>query len=238
VGVASTSWAYTVLDTETTGMNPSAGDAIVAIGAVHVVNGRVLERETFDRLVDPRRAVSPASTAVHGISGDMLAGQPTIDEVLPELAAFAAGTVLVGHNVDFDLRFLEVAQKHDGGWMDQPALDTLLLSAALHPDASEHRLDAVAQRLGVPVLGRHTALGDALVTAEVFLRLLRLLAARGVHTLDEARELTARTKHARTSSGGYTRDTSRGAPDATDLPALYGGSLRGPLVASPSCSAA
>ena len=76
---------------------------------------------------------------------------------------------------------------------EQPVLDTLLLSALIHPQQDSHRLEAIAQRLGVPVLGRHTALGDALVTAEVFLRMLPLLQAIGILTLGQALEAARKT---------------------------------------------
>ena len=76
-------------------------------------------------------------------------------------------------------------------------LDTLLLSALVHPQQESHGLEAIAERFGVPVLGRHTALGDAMVTAEVFLKLLPLLAERGIRTLGQAREAAQQTRHAR-----------------------------------------
>jgi DNA polymerase-3 subunit epsilon len=75
-------------------------------------------------------------------------------------------------------------------------LDTLLLSAAVHPESRSHGLEEIAGRLGVAVVGRHTALGDALVTAEVFLRLLPLLAERGIRTLAEARAAAQKTYYA------------------------------------------
>jgi len=80
---------------------------------------------------------------------------------------------------------------------DQPVLDTLLLSAAVHPQQDSHRLEAIAERLGVPVVGRHQALGDALVTAEVLVRLLPLLAAQGICTLGQARAAAQQTWYAR-----------------------------------------
>jgi DNA polymerase-3 subunit epsilon len=190
---------FTVFDTETTGLSPSSGDEIVSIGAVRIVNGRLLEHEHFDRLVRPRKAVGEQALAVHGIGDEMLRGEPPIEQVLPAFARFAADTVLVAHNAAFDMRFLELARERTGIAFTQPVLDTLLLSEAVHPahGAHEHHLEQIASRLGVDVHGRHTALGDAIVTGEVLLKLLPLLAARGVHTLGQAREASARTSHAR-----------------------------------------
>jgi DNA polymerase-3 subunit epsilon len=178
--------AFTVLDTETTGLDPAGGDRIVSLGAVRVVNGRVLRQETFERLVDPERPVPATSTAIHGLTDAMLAGAPRIEEVLPELARFAEDTVLVGHNIAFDLSFLKGAARTAGVGLTNPALDTLLLHAALFPAQPDHTLEAIAARLGVSVVGRHTALGDALVTADVLVGLLGPLREAGIRTLDEA----------------------------------------------------
>jgi DNA polymerase III subunit epsilon len=197
--------AFTVFDTETTGLDPDGGDRIISIGAVRVVNGRVLRQETFERLVQPRRSVPASSTAIHGITADMLEGEPTIAEVLPAFVRFAEDTVLVGHNVGFDLRFVKLAEAEAGISLSQPALDTLLLHAALHPDHDEHTLEAIAGRLGVSVVGRHTALGDALVTAEVFVALLSMLRSRRVETLGEALAAARRTYQSRVDERLYGR---------------------------------
>jgi DNA polymerase III subunit epsilon len=196
--------AFTVFDTETTGLDPSE-DEIVSLGAVRIVNGRLLRQESFDRLVDPGRPVDPAATAVHGITSDILEGQPSIDEILPAFARFAQDTVLVGHNVAFDLRFLELKEPQTGVRFAQPVLDTLLLSAVVHPDEEDHSLEAMAIRLGVNFIGRHTALGDAILTGEIFLKQSRLLAAQGLRTLEEVREAARRTYLARVSNSLYAR---------------------------------
>ena len=94
-------------------------------------------------------------------------------------------------------RFLQLKEQASGLRFDQPVLDTLLLSAWLHPNQESHRLEAIAERLGVAITGRHTALGDACVTAEVFLRLIPLLRAKDVRTLGEARAAALQTYQAR-----------------------------------------
>ena len=188
---------YTVFDTETTGLEPSAGDRILQIGATRIVNGRLLRHESFEQLVDPQRDIPPAGIPIHGIRPEMVIGQPSIERVLPAFHAFARDTVLVGHNAAFDMRFIELAQQGCGLSFDQPVLDTLLLSAVVHPNQESHSLEAITERLGIAVSGRHTALGDAITTAEIFLRLVPLLAAKGIVTLAQAREAAQQTFYAR-----------------------------------------
>jgi DNA polymerase-3 subunit epsilon len=134
---------------------------------------------------------------VHRIDAEALGGQPPIDAVLPGFHRFCEQTILVGHNAAFDMRFLELKQKAAGVRFTQPVLDTLLLSAVAHPALEDHRLEAIAARMGVDVIGRHTALGDAILAAEIFLKLLPLLAERGVLTLGQALEASRQTYYAR-----------------------------------------
>ena len=101
------------------------------------------------------------------------------------------------------MRLLREKEDRTGVRFAQPVLDTLLLDAALHPDHEQHSLEAIAGRLGVQVVGRHTALGDALVTAEVFIRLLTLLEQRGIGTLGEALAASRATLHARLDRSAY-----------------------------------
>ncbi|ENO88562.1 MAG TPA: exonuclease domain-containing protein [Thauera aminoaromatica] len=189
--------SYTVFDTETTGLNPSQGDEIIQVGATRILNGKLLRAESFEQLVDPERPLAPESAKIHGITSEMLRGQPTIDKVLPAFHAFAADTVLIAHNAAFDMRFLQLKEEQTGLRFDHPVIDTLLLSAVVHPNQESHRLEAIAERLGLTIVGRHTALGDAIVTAEVFLKLIPLLAEKGIRTLRDAREAAEKTYYAR-----------------------------------------
>ena len=189
--------SYTVFDTETTGVEPSAGDKIISIGAVRIVNGRLLKQEVYEQLVDPQRPISKESVRIHGIRSSNLAGQPTLREVLPAFHRFCEDTVLVAHNAAFDMRFLELSEAETGVRFTQPVLDTLLLSAAAQRNLEDHSLEAIAERLGIAVVGRHTALGDALVTSEIFLKLVALLAERGIVTLGQALDASRETYYVR-----------------------------------------
>jgi DNA polymerase III subunit epsilon len=190
---------FVVFDTETTGLHPSEGDEIIQIGAIRIVNGRILYDEIMDQLVDPQRPVPAESIAIHGLTSEMLKGQPTIDSVLPAFYHFAEGSVLVAHNAAFDMSFLQRKEKRSGVRFDHPVLDTLLLSSIIHPNQEQHSLDELARRFQVPILGRHTALGDAIVTAEILIKLIPLLQAAGINTLEDAIQASAASPFAKLS---------------------------------------
>jgi DNA polymerase-3 subunit epsilon len=184
-----------VLDTETTGLDTTR-DRIVSIGAVRVHGARIFRSTAIDRLVNPGKGIPPQSTAVHGITNAMVADQPDIAATLPELLEHLKGTVVVGHNIPFDLALLRrAAEQCKLPWPDPPFIDIILLAGALDPEATDLNLDTMAKRMGVNIAGRHTALGDALVTAELYVRLLPQLAREGVHSLGEAQAFSAKATH-------------------------------------------
>ena len=177
---------YVVFDTETTGLMPQQ-DEIVQLAAVRIVNGRRVESEIFDTLVNPGRPIPPASTEVHGISDAMVADAPGVAEVVKKFHAFAEGAVLIAHNAPFDMEFLRRTEFAIGKRFDNPILDTVLLSAVIWGQDEVHSLDALSHRLAItiPEEARHTAIGDTIATADAFLKLVQMLKARKIETFGQ-----------------------------------------------------
>ncbi len=183
-----------VFDTETTGLDLRGADAVISIAGCRILNGRLLARDVFDQRVFPERAIPPDSTRIHGLTDTDVANAPPIPVVLPRFREFVGHGVLVAHNAAFDLLAVSQHAPSVGVSFDMPVLDTLLLSRALDPTLEGHGLDALAERFQLifPPGTRHTALGDARVTAELLLALLPRMEARGVTTLAQAMELQRR----------------------------------------------
>ncbi|MCP4400102.1 MAG: hypothetical protein GY801_22695 [bacterium] len=179
---------YVVFDLETTGLEPSQGDEIISIGAVSIVKNKIVVHEVFDQLVDPLKPISPASIEIHRITQDMVSGKPKVDRVLKSFRQFSDGAVLVAHNAAFDMKFLKMKESVAGVEFDNPVLDTMLLSSVIHPHQPAHNLDRLVQRYGIALKDRHAALGDAWMTAELFLRILPQLEKRHIINVSQAVE--------------------------------------------------
>ncbi|AXV17503.1 DNA polymerase III subunit epsilon (plasmid) [Neorhizobium sp. SOG26] len=178
---------YVVFDTETTGLFPERGDEIVQIAAVRLVNGKRIKGEVFETLVNPGRPIPPSASAIHGVTDAMVADAPDVSIAIAQFHNFAEGAVLVAHNAPFDMEFLRRRERELGIRFVNPVLDTVLLSAVVFGTSENHTLDALAERLSVPLRDqdRHTAMGDAVATAEAFLRLKAILASRGIERFDD-----------------------------------------------------
>ncbi len=188
---------YVVFDNETTGLLPGQGDEIVQIAAVRIVNGRRVEGEVFDTLVNPRRPIPLSSTEVHGITEAMVQDAPFVEEVVARFHKFAEGAVLIAHNAPFDMEFLRRMEPALDLRFDHPVFDTVLLSAVIYGQHEVHSLDALTHRLGItiPEEARHTAIGDTVATADAFLKLMPMLQGRGLATFGDV--LTEVRRHGR-----------------------------------------
>jgi len=176
---------YVVFDSEITGLRPSDGDEVLAITAVRIVNGRILSGERFERLIKPQRPIPESSVPFLDITEDMLQDESSIQEVLPQFKSFVDNAVLVAHNGAFDMKFFQLMEEKSGVTFQNPLLDTLLLALIVEEDRTDHTLESISRWLGVEVMGSPTIMGDCFATAQIFLRLLELLEARGITTLGE-----------------------------------------------------
>ena len=164
---------FTAFDLETTGLSPDF-NRIVEVGAVRFrADGTEIDR--MEQLVDPRCAIPADVTEIHGITDEMVRGQPSIEDVLPGFAQFLCcpETILLAHNASFDVRFLSAAFSRCKAILPKhPVIDTLALSRQMLPRLRNHRLETVARHLRIADSTEHRALGDALVVQSVFLKLL------------------------------------------------------------------
>lgn len=173
---------FVVVDVETTGGRPPA-DRIIEIAAVKVRAGRVVAE--WSTLVDPGRPVPPFVARLTGISDPMVAGAPPFRAVADRFLELLGGAPFVAHNAVFDWRFVNAELLRErGGRLTNARLCTVRLARRLMPGVRRRNLDALAHVFGIPIEGRHRALGDARATARILGRLLDAAVERGIE--DEA----------------------------------------------------
>lgn len=164
---------FVVFDLETTGLVnvPTGGkmDAITEIGAVKIVGGEI--RERFSTLVDPERKLDEEIVRLTGITDEMLKGAPKIGEVIPDFYKFCDGCFLVGHNVQFDHRFIRYYGGLDEYFFEQKTFDTLAIAQSML-FLKNYKLDTVADYYGIR-FNHHRAADDALTTAKIFIELIK-----------------------------------------------------------------
>ncbi len=158
--------SYTVIDLETTGLDTRTSD-IIELGAVRVENGEVTG--TFSELVNPGYPLPPFITELTGITDEMLEDRPSIEILLPRYLCFLGGSIVIGHNVNFDVNFLYDKSMR---YLDEPFsndfIDTMRLSRLLFPEEEHHRLLDLVRRFRVPAPVSHRALADVLQTNAVY----------------------------------------------------------------------
>lgn len=166
---------FVVIDTETTGLQAYAGDKICSIALLEMQGFELTGRE-FSSLICPGRSIPEASSRIHHLTDEDVKDAPLIEEVMLQIADFIGESVLVGHHIGFDLRFLNrILQRELLCHLKHPWLDTMLLYLVHTGRVGHYTLEEVADYAQVEVQGRHTAHGDATTTAEVFRRLASIL---------------------------------------------------------------
>ncbi len=182
---------FTVLDTETTGLNVNEGHKIVSVGGIKIKSYQLLEDQILDELINPERDIPFASRNIHYISDDQVKDKPNIYQLEKKISNFLENTILVGHNVDFDIGFIKKnAAKTSLALTVKKILsiDTILLAAGLYPSLESYELSFLCDHFRIKTFDqiRHSALGDAIITARLFLFLLDTAKNRNnVHSIGE-----------------------------------------------------
>jgi len=155
---------YIVIDLETTGFSPENNE-IIEFAGVKVVDGRKIESMSI--LICPKKKISEEITDITGIDNNMVKNSPSIESVLPEILDYIGDSIIVGHNVNFDVNFLyEASMRVLGKPLKNDFLDTMRMSKKLYPEMPHHRLADLIKKFSVGDVVEHRALGDAEQTLE------------------------------------------------------------------------
>ncbi|MGI5882314.1 MAG: PolC-type DNA polymerase III [Dethiobacteria bacterium] len=186
--------SYVVFDTETTGLRPLKGDRVISIGGIVIENGHINEKKCFEEIVNPLQNIPDAISKLTGINNTLISCKPVCLNVLPDFLDFIGNKILVAHHAAFDLNFLNLELcRATPLRIINPVIDTFLLSTALLPKVEKCSLENLALHFGIEINGRHTALGDSIATAQIFLRLLEILKGKGIISLKQLADHIALT---------------------------------------------
>ena len=209
---------YVAFDLETTGLSAQT-DGIIEIGAAIMKDGEVLDR--FESFVAPGRRLTPRITDLTGITDEMLEGAPEIGQVLPRFLEFCGQRPLVAHNADFDVGFLTAACERLAISFDPTYMDTLILSQNLLPQLSKHKLNLVADYLGLPEFNHHRASDDAVTCGLLYQRFAKMLAERGVSSIQAINDDMTQLRAGGRISDRHARHIILFAKNSTGLRNLY-----------------
>lgn len=172
-------------DSETTGLDTSQA-RMIQLGAVRIVHGAVDESQSFQELINPGVPIPAESQAIHGISGADVADAPSFRKVVKRFDEWRQDSVLIGYASGFDLAMLKRERELAGlDWTSPRCLDVRYLVNLLAPNLPDFSLDTIASWAGIDIHDRHSALGDAIATAAIFVALIPRLRQAGIRTLAE-----------------------------------------------------
>lgn len=177
------------IDTETTGLDPAQA-RMIQIGLVRMEGEEVFEDQSYEALVNPHIEIPSENSKIHGITNDMVQGCPSFPEIWDYINSFIGNDIIIGHNIGFDIAIIErecrrnMKKCHLGRRLDISAL-----SRFIWPNMPDYSLETIAAGLHLPLKNRHTALGDAILTARIFVKLIPALQRQGVATLAQAERI-------------------------------------------------
>ena len=169
--------AFVVFDIETTGFS-AMKDKIIEIGAVKVVDGKITER--FSEFVNPQIPIPFRIEQLTSINDNMVKDAPTIDVILPKFEEFCRGCVMVAHNAEFDMSFIQKNYEDLGIEREDTSVDTVGMARFLLPQLNRFKLDTVAKAVGVSLEHHHRAVDDAACTAEIFEKFIPMCRERDI----------------------------------------------------------
>lgn len=168
---------YCVLDTETTGLS-AYYDEVIEIGILRVRNGEITDR--YEQLVKPENEIDGFITSLTGITNEMVADKPSIENVKSDVLAFLGSDVIIGHNTSFDIRFLAAGFQED---ISNEYMDTMQFAWKLYPDLPHHRLSDLSEYLQL-TNNEHRALADCITTKELYEAMKTEIARKGLGIKD------------------------------------------------------
>ena len=190
------------IDSETTGLNPKT-DRVIELAGVAIHAGKVLPEENFQTLIDPKIPIPSKSTKIHTITDEETKGKPDFKESFASFSSWINGRFILGFSLGFDFSIFEQEHlRHDLVWREPLSLDVEELIHVIKPNLPNYSLETVATWLNVEIKDRHRALPDAIITANVFIKLIPILREAGILTFGEARRSAGEIKNRR---GGFSR---------------------------------
>jgi len=179
--------SFVILDTETTGLEASKGDKIISLAALKIRNSLIQENEFLDELINPERDIPWESVKIHHITDEHVRGKPTLPELQSKINLFLKKSILIGHNIEFDKKFIyqDAANSDLSKRMKKiTSIDTIYLTAALYPDLENYDLSYLCEHFNIKTNDqiRHSALGDCWITARLFLHLLNKAKEKNITT--------------------------------------------------------
>jgi len=180
---------FVVIDIETTGFEADNGDEVISLAAVVVQGGTVCLKSSLNQLVNPFRPVPGNISELTGIHDDMVKGMPSVYQAIKEFLNLLGDGVIAGHALGFDIGFLNYKlSQYKAGKIHSNIFDTKGVARYLYPVLSDYSLDNLLNHSNIRSVGRHSALGDCLLTAEIILLQLVELQKRRIHNLNQLYE--------------------------------------------------